>query len=163
MGDVPRARLRRQSPQPVPYSLRARLQKDEAGDDEGVARLQGGQGALELGPGGTDRDVLVAEDGGAAGGGEGVADVGEIVAGTGVGVADGGHSTPMTRDSRAASTTEDSASETAEITRAAQTTGQAPKRPDRRSATGRRSATVSISADLERRVSGVGLAFPPPV
>src|ERR1039458_5030497 len=154
MGDVPRARLRRQSPQPVPYSLRARLQKDEAGDDEGVARLQGGQGALELGPAGTDRDVLVAEDGGAAGGGEG---------GAGVGVADGGHSTPMTRDSRAASTTEDSASETAEITRAAQTTGQAPKRPDRRSATGRRRATVSISADLERRVSGVGLAFPPPV
>src|ERR1035437_9179441 len=131
MGDVPRARLRRQSPEPVPYSLRARLQKDEAGDDEGVARLQGGQGALELGPGGTDRDVLVAEDGGAAGGGEGVADVGEIVAGTGVGVADGGHSTPMTRDSRAASTTEDSASETAETPRAARPPWRPPRGPDR--------------------------------
>ena len=31
-----------------------------------------------------------------------------------------------------------------------------------RLATGRRGATVSIRADLERRVSGVGLAFPPP-
>jgi hypothetical protein len=29
MGDVSRARLRRQSPQPAPYSLRARLQKEE--------------------------------------------------------------------------------------------------------------------------------------
>jgi hypothetical protein len=44
MGDVSRARLRRQSPQPAPYSLRARLQKEE--DTMDTTPLRDGYRAL---------------------------------------------------------------------------------------------------------------------
>jgi len=77
----------------------------ELTDYERAAGRRRGEGVVELRPVVSEADLLVEDDGGAPGAGEGRQLGCAIFTGPGTRVSDYGHSTPMTGDSRAASTT----------------------------------------------------------
>jgi hypothetical protein len=81
-------------------AVQGRADLDHLADDQGASGCGGGDGAVQLGPGVFDGSLVVVEDGGAAGVGQGGQQGRRVLAGRGAGVADErGHGTPMTRDS----------------------------------------------------------------